>query len=71
MSDRTYQDISRLCHDAGVHAVLAAVQRYCETLANWQRSEGEPSDYWLDVVEAIALITEGWDNSDEERSLGR
>ncbi len=67
MSDRTYQEISRLCHDAGVPAVLAAVQCYCQNRANWQRSEGEPFEHWLDVVEAIGQITEGWDSNDEER----
>ncbi len=69
MSDRTYQDISRLCHDAETRAVLTSVQRYYdyETLANWQRSEGEPFEHWLDVVEAIAQILEGWDGSDGER----
>ena len=67
-SDRIDQEISQLCHDAGVPAVLAAVQRYCQNRADWQRSEGEPFEHWLDVVEAIAQILEGWDGDDEERS---
>ncbi|MBD1895887.1 hypothetical protein [Coleofasciculus sp. FACHB-129] len=66
MSDRIYQEISQLCHDAGVPAVLASVQRYCQIRADWQRSEGEPFDHWLDVVEAIAQVLEGWDEGKEE-----
>lgn len=68
MSDYTYQEISQLCHDVGVPAVLAAVQRYCQNRADWQRSEGEPYHDYLDVVEVIAQILEGWDEDDEERS---
>ncbi|MEP0755633.1 hypothetical protein NDA03_25975 [Trichocoleus sp. Lan] len=66
--NRIYQEISCLCHDAGVPAVLAAVQRYCQNRAGWQHSEGEPFEHWLEVVEVIAQILEGWDGNDEERS---
>ena len=69
-SDSTYQEINQLCHDTGVPAVLTAVQRYCRTRADWQRSEGEPYHHYLDVVEAITQILEGW-NGDEEQSLFR
>ncbi len=66
-SDYIYQEINQLCHDAGVPTVLAAVQHYCQNRASWEHSEGEPFEHWLDVVEVIAQILEGWDNNDEER----
>lgn len=69
MSDRTYQEINQLCHNVGVPAVLAAVQRYCQNRSGWEHSEGEPFEHWLDIVETIAQIIEGWDDGDEEQSL--
>lgn len=46
-SDYISQQVSRLCHDAGISAVLAAMQRYCQNRA------------YLDTAEGIAQIIRG------------
>jgi hypothetical protein len=68
-SDSTYQEINQLCHDAGVPAVLAVRATLLPNRADWQRSEGEPYHHYLDVVEAITQILEGWNGDEEHRSF--
>ncbi len=69
MTDRTYQEVSRLCHDAGVSAVLTAMQRYCQNRAGLERSEDSESfEHWLDMADMLAQIIEGWNDEKRDRS---